>query len=193
LTLAERPTLPVFLALSMSKEATPWTILSWGSTLLHGMSRSLCPGSVDLRAPLLGFLAPTALWEKGVHVPPVTRQAPGHPGFAPAVPIPPATVPLSGFPNLAAVFFLPSPSCRFQAGGAPGVLPFRGLFHPRSPGSSSPPACPPDVSPQRLAFPILGGEPWGAPAGNLGTPASAICRLQGLRPRESQHSPPGHG
>jgi hypothetical protein len=75
LTLAERPTLPVFLALSMPKEATPWTILSWGSTLLHGMSRSLRPRPLDLRAPLLGFLAPPALWEKGVHVPPVSRRA----------------------------------------------------------------------------------------------------------------------
>jgi len=79
------------------------------------------------------------------------------PGLHQRVPIPPATVSLSGFPNLSATFFLPSPPRRFRAGGAHGVPPFRGLFHPRSPDGSSPPACPPDVAPFGGPSPLLGG------------------------------------
>jgi hypothetical protein len=115
------------------------------------------------------------------------------PGSLPAGPTPPATVPLAGFPNLAAAFFLPPPSCRFQAGGAPGVPPFRGLFRSRSPDGSSPPACPLDVAPRWLAFPHPRRGYLGArQPENLGTLASAFPRLQGLRPRESQSLPPGH-
>jgi hypothetical protein len=53
--------------------------------------------------------------------------------------------PLSGF-------FLSPPSRHFQAGGVRGVLPFRELFLPQSPDSSSPPACPLDVAPIELAL-----------------------------------------
>jgi len=38
--LAERLAPPVFLPPPLPKDATPWTLLSWGSTPLHGMSRS---------------------------------------------------------------------------------------------------------------------------------------------------------
>jgi len=41
----------------------------------------------------------------------------------PAGPTPPATVPLTGFLNLSAAFFLSPPSHHFQAGGARGVFP----------------------------------------------------------------------
>jgi hypothetical protein len=67
-----------------------------------------------------------------------------------AGPTPPATVPLSGFRNLSATFFLRLPSYRFQIGGVPGVASFRGLFLPRRPNGSSPLAYPLDVAPKRL-------------------------------------------
>jgi hypothetical protein len=42
--------------------------------------------------------------------------------------------------------------------GAPGVLPSRGLFLPRSPTSSSLMACLHDVLPEGCAAPVLGWE-----------------------------------
>jgi hypothetical protein len=66
------------------------------------------------------------------------------------VPIPPATVPLSGFLNLSATLLLLLPSYPFQIGGVPGVASFRGLFLSRSPSGSSPLAYPLDVAPNRL-------------------------------------------
>jgi len=74
-------------------------------------------------------------------------------------PTPPATVPLTGFPNLSAAFFLSPPSRHFQTGGVRGVSRFRELFLPRSPDGSSPPACPLGVPPIELALiPVLGGD-----------------------------------
>jgi hypothetical protein len=185
-TLAERSTRPVFLTLPMPKEATPWAILSWGSVLPHGMSRGLRPWPLDQRAPLLGFSAPTALWEKGVHVSPVTRRAPRScRGIRQRVPtrqlrcrsqvfptsqrlLPPsAALPFSdrwrswgsalqGFSSHAA------PTARRRRHTLLTFLPSAG--HPR----------------------FLGGVPRGAPAVNLGPTASAFFRLQGLRPRDSR-------
>jgi hypothetical protein len=81
------------------------------------------------------------------------------PGGSPASPNLPATVPLTGFPNLSAVFFLSPPSRHFQTGGVRGVSPFREFFLPRSLDDSSPPTCPPDVLPIELALiPVLGGD-----------------------------------
>jgi len=82
---------------------------------------SVCPP----RAPLLGFLAPSAHWGEGVHVPAgcpaqlprlLTRAFAGrsHPasyGVAHRL-----SQPLGDF-------FHPPPARRFQAGGAPGVSP----------------------------------------------------------------------
>lgn len=68
LALAERPILPVFLPPSAPTDATPWAILSWGSVLLHGMSRSLRHRSLDRRHLSWGFYAATTLGEKRVHV-----------------------------------------------------------------------------------------------------------------------------
>jgi len=81
-----------------------------------------------------GVRAPTALKEARVHVrsrcdrPPkwlssasqAPRELPGNPL---AVPMSPATVPLSGFPNLSAAFLLSLPPYHFQVGGARGVCP----------------------------------------------------------------------
>ena len=68
LALAERPILPVFLPPSAPTDATPWAILSWGSALLHGISRSLRHRSLNRRHLSWGFDAATTLWEKRVHV-----------------------------------------------------------------------------------------------------------------------------
>jgi len=97
-----RSTLPVFLPLPAPKDATPWTILSWGLTPLHGVARSLRPRSLDRRHLSWGFLARTTLQEKRVHVP---NRLPGQgslvvPGGSSAVSTPPTTVPLAGFLNL---------------------------------------------------------------------------------------------
>jgi hypothetical protein len=95
-----------------------------------------------------GVLRPySALGEGSPRLASCPVEHPGFAGIASASPNPPTTVPLTGFPNLSAAFFLPPPSCHFQTGGARGVPPFRGLFLPRSPDDSSPPACPLDVPP----------------------------------------------
>jgi hypothetical protein len=95
--------------------------------------------------------------------------------------------PLSGF-------LFPPPSCHFQAGGALGVLPSRGLFRPRSPDSSSPPACPPDVPPGGCAFPRPGEgnrqARWPFPRIER---SHVFGRLQGLCLRGSRSVPREHG
>jgi hypothetical protein len=100
-------------------------------------------------------------WEERVHVP-LRLPASGSlvvPGGSPTSPTLPATVPLAGFPNLSAAFFLSPPSRHFQAGGVHGVSPFRDLFLPRSLDDSSSPTCPLDVPPIELALiPVLGGD-----------------------------------
>lgn len=151
----KRPALPVFLHPPAPKDATPWTILSWVSALLHGMSRSLRPRPLGRGHLSWGSFAPTALGVERVHVPTgYPARLPGsYPRGSPTGPTPPATVPLTGFPNLSAAFFLSPPSYHFQAGGARGVTPFRGLFLLCSPGDSSPPACPHDVPPAGCANP----------------------------------------
>jgi hypothetical protein len=66
-------------------------------------------------------------WEERVHVPlrlPVSGSL-VVPGGSPTSPTLPATVPLTGFPNLSAAFFLSPPSRHFQTGGVLGVSPFR--------------------------------------------------------------------
>jgi hypothetical protein len=155
LALAEHPILPVFRPSSMPEEATPRTILSWGSTLLRGFTRSLCPKPIGDRAPLLGFLAPSTRKEEGVHVSPETQRAPR---FCRGVHL---RVPPRRLRCRSQVFSTsqrPSsslhPPAIFQAGGVPGVSPFRGFFPPRSPNGSSPPACPPDVSPLGRPYPL---------------------------------------
>jgi hypothetical protein len=117
-------TLPVFLPQPAPKDATPWTILSWGSAPLHGVSQSLRQRPLGRRHLSWGFVAPTALQEERVHVRPVSRlRLPGCAGNLPRGPTLPATVSLAGFLSLSATFFLSPPSCHFQAGNARGVSP----------------------------------------------------------------------
>jgi len=109
------------------------------------------------------------------------------PGLSPRIPpaVPPASYGAAHrFSQPLSDLFLSWPSHHFQAGGAPGVLPSRGLFLPRSSASSSPAACLLDVSPAGCAVPILGtGTPSGSRSGNLGCRCRVFCRLQGLRLR----------
>jgi len=124
--------LPVFLPLPAPKDATPWTILSWGSPLLYGFSQCLRPRPLG-REHLSGFLCPYNV--RGGESPrpagcPV--ELPGFAGNLPTVPKPPTTAPLAGFPNLTAasssphrpaIFrqvtfmgFYPTGSCSFHEG-----------------------------------------------------------------------------
>jgi hypothetical protein len=151
------------------------------------MSQSLRPQPLSARAPLLGFRSP--LQRSGRRESTARRlpgRAPRFPGIVPVGPTPPATVPLTGFPNLSAAFFLPPPSYPFQAGGAPGVQPYRGLFLPRSPDGSSPPACPLGVPPFGWPPPVLGGGTSGRAGLRLGFQTCAFDRLQGFCPRGSR-------
>jgi len=77
-------------------------------------------------------------------------ELPGCAGISPTGPTQPTTVLLAGFPNLSAACSSRRPPAMFQAGGAPGVPPYRGSFPSRSPGDSSSPAYPLDVAPARM-------------------------------------------
>jgi len=81
-------------------------------------------------------------------------ELPGFAGNLPASPTLPATVPSAGFLNLSTAFFLSPPLRHFQTDDARGILLFRDLIFPRSPGCSSPPVCPLDVPPPDCAVPV---------------------------------------
>jgi hypothetical protein len=88
-------------------DATPRTFLSWGSTPLHGVSRP--PRSSPLGEELLSWGFPPLQRSRlreltSRRVAPVELPGPFQPGIPPAGPIPPATAPLTGFPNLSAAF-----------------------------------------------------------------------------------------
>lgn len=117
-----------------------------------------CPLPFQQGTPLMGFLSPTTHQAAGVHVLPPkrkTRQQYSKKQYQLLlkVPTPSATVPLSGFPNLSATLLLRRPSYRFQIGGVPGVVSFRGLLLLQSPNSSSLLAYPLDVAPKQLRCP----------------------------------------
>lgn len=103
LALAERPILPVILALPMPKEATPvgYPLMGLGPpSRLHPKS---LPTVLTPPAPLVGFASPSA--HSGGESPRHARfpgRAPRFPGNLSAGPTPPTTVPLTGFLNLAA-------------------------------------------------------------------------------------------
>lgn len=151
-----------------------------------------------------GFLAPTAHKGGGIHGLPAYRS--GTPVFrdyansshaASYGATPRLSQPLSGL-------FFPLPSCHFQAGSTPGVLPFRDLCLPRSSNGSSPPDCPLDVCPagcaplvlgersHRRACHILGStdkHPWPS-SGPLSTRESA-CITGSWLCTDDRPSPPG--
>jgi hypothetical protein len=127
LVLAEHPTHPVFPALPMPKEATPWAILSWGSALLHGLSQSPRPQPLGWGHLSWGSLPLQRIrWRESTSLAVARSSHPGAPGLA-------ASSHAAGFgaahrfSQPPSGFLFPPPSCHFQTGGAPGVLPFRGF------------------------------------------------------------------
>ena len=129
------------------------------------------PQPEGLRAPLLGFSAPSAHGVKRVHVSTAPEGASRAPrtrshvnGLEPwdfTVGSHPAGYGVArGFSRPLSDFFLSSPSRRFQTGGAPGVLPFRGSCLPRSPADSSSAACPLDLPPAVCAELLSQPPPW---------------------------------
>jgi hypothetical protein len=152
LALAERPILPVFLPPSASKDATPWTILSWGSALLHGMSRSLRHRSLDRRHLSWGStpLQRTGRRESTSDF----RRLPGFAGVSVHGSHPADygvarrfSQPLSDLLPLSTV-------PPFSGGWRPCGSPSRGLFLPRSSADSSSCGYPLDVAPAGCAAPV---------------------------------------
>jgi len=108
----------------------------------------VCAAASRRTAPLLGFFASSALEEKRVHVHlAVALRLPGvadgsrTAGYGVA----------RRFSQPLSDFFLSPPSRHFQAGGALGVPPYRGLVPPRSPDDSSSPAYPLGLCPADCA------------------------------------------
>lgn len=121
MVLAEHPTLPVFPRCPCPKKRL-FGQSSHGVRSSFTASPTSPPVASRPKAPLLGFVAPSAHQVEGIHVPP-RLPALGSADSSHAADYGAArrfSQPLSGF-------IFPPPSCHFQAGGAPGVLPFRGF------------------------------------------------------------------
>jgi hypothetical protein len=113
------------------------------------------PWTSRSKAPLLGFYRPyNARAGESPRLAGCPVELPGFAGSLSADPTLPTTVPLAGFPNLLAAFFLSPTPCHFQTGGVRGVRLYRELFLPRNPGCSSPPVCPLAVPPAGCAVPV---------------------------------------
>jgi hypothetical protein len=174
-------------------DATPSAILSWGSALLHGLSRKSPPRISRYRGTSPGVSVPvSAAGRRESTSAPVARLgAPVLPGCVPAGPTPPTTVPLTGFLDLSATsssLHRPAIFRRVALWGSP----FRGLILPRSPGDSSPPDYPHDVSPAGRAPPILGRGIRRRDGRRLGCSGRLLDRLQGFPPRVSRSASPLH-
>jgi hypothetical protein len=107
LTFAGRLVFPVFRSLPLSKDATPWTFLSWGSILLHGLYPKPLSCASQPRTTLMGFLAPSTHTGKDSPRSSCLTRKPStlirKPKWRwPVGPTPLATVPLTGFLNLSA-------------------------------------------------------------------------------------------
>lgn len=98
MALAERLALPGFLPLPVSRDATPWTILSWGSDLLHGMTYTPCRRALAHWRLSWGFCPYSAhgKWESTFVQPKLVRRSRPKPGFHWQFHVP-ATVPLQVF------------------------------------------------------------------------------------------------
>jgi hypothetical protein len=120
---AERPILPVFLPPSAPSDATPRAILSWGSALLHGISRRLRHRSLDRRHLSWGSLP----LQRASRRASTSVRLPGRPtGFAgvSARGSHPADYGVAHrFSQPLSDFFLSPTSRHFQAGGVHGVCP----------------------------------------------------------------------
>lgn len=175
---------PVFLPRFPSKDATPWTILSWGSALLHGFTRSPRPRPLSREQPLLGFHAPSAhTGGESPRPPGCPVRLPGFAGNPPAGPTPPATVPLTGFLSPSAAFFLSPPSYHFQAGGARGVHPSGDCPFHRSPRTRRPRLTLMTLFPRLARTPDLGGSVRRHTDRNLGCPGAVPLSSTGSSSR----------
>jgi len=158
---AERLALPVFLPPPAPKDATLWAILSWGSALLHGISRRLRHRPFDRRHLSWGSRPFNARGGE-------SSRPTGCPADPPVLPGSYQRVPPRRLRCRSQVFstsqrLLPLPTVPpFSGGWRSWGSPYRGLFLPRSPDDSSPPACPLDVAPSSCASPFLGGVLVGA-------------------------------
>jgi len=171
LAFAERVTHPVFLVRTVPKDATPWVILSWGSTLLHGPSRNLRARPLGSAHLSWGFVPlQRSRWREPTSRLVAQVEPPGCPGSADESH--PAgygaahrfSQPLSGF-------LRSPPSCHFQAGGALGVRPS---------GVSSPHAAPETRRHRRTLLTFIPADwpgsrprrehPWARPTVFLGVP-----------------------
>jgi hypothetical protein len=147
------------------------------------------------QAPLLGFVAPTALGEEGIHGSPVARtSSPGvWPGIVSADPTPPTTAPLTGSLNLSAT----SSSLR-----RPAIFRQVALLGFCPSGVCSVPAAP-TARHRRLALvtflPVVALPPSRRGSHQARQPfpriewPDAFVRLQGLRPRGSRSASREHG
>ena len=159
---ARRPSGVPSSALAQRRDSLDDPLLAFGPPTRY--VPAVPPAVSRRRAPLLGFLplqrsrrresTPPRIAPRSSPVPRDPRPGPTLAG----------TLPLAGFHNLSAAFFLSPPSHHFQMGDARGVLPSGGCASRRSPGDSSPPACPLDVVPVTCASPFLGGVVTGARA-----------------------------
>jgi hypothetical protein len=120
--------LPVFLPLPVPRDATLWTILSWVSAPLHGISRTSRQRHLCRRHLSGGSTAPTA--HAGRESPrPSARLAvrdpasPALPGWCTSGSHPASYGAAHRFSQPRSGFFLSPPSRHFQASGARGVRP----------------------------------------------------------------------
>jgi hypothetical protein len=203
------PIRPVFLPPTAPQDATPGAFLSWGSTLLHGLTRSPC------RSPL-------GDWRLSWGFPPLQRSR-RRESTSGSSRLPFSFRPPQCYPGMSASdsqvagygaahrfsqplsgSFLSPPSHHFQMGGAPGVRPYRGLILHHSPDGSSPPACLLDVSPADCACSVPRRSICGRTCRCLGHPGKVpfvvfkafVCDGIGLRRRngldfDDRPAPPG--
>jgi hypothetical protein len=135
------------------------------------------------RAPLLGFLAPSAHIGEGSPRPHEVSLmlAPWVlPRRLRTVPTPFDTVPLAGFLNLSAAFSSPHRPAMFQTGSTRGVNPSGDSSSLTEPDCSSQPSYPLAVLPWLAHPPFLGGGNQGRPERFLGCRVRCLSRLQGL-------------
>lgn len=186
--------LPVFLPLPASKDATLWTILSWCSVPLHGLSQRLRPRSLDLGHLSWGSFPLQRSRRRESTSRPVSRtSSPVVAGNLSTGPTLPTTVPLAGFHNLLAAFFLSPTPCHFQTGGAHGVCPTGSCSFHEAPDAHRRRCSLLTLLPRFGQPPFLGGDHrWRTSRLPRMLRPGAFFRLQGLRLRGNRSASQSH-
>jgi hypothetical protein len=157
---------PVFLPLHVPRDATLWTILSWVSAPLHGVSRTSRQRHLCRRHLSWGFNRPYSAYRRrestSVRSPCGPRS--GLPGVTGVVRqrVPPRRLRCRSqvFPTSQRLLPLPAPS-PFSDEWRSWGSPYRGLLSVRSLDDSSPSTYPRDVPPADCAVPVpRRGHPW---------------------------------